>query len=279
MAIVRHLMRFGWYAEPGLTTPGERGSVTRIPPYFSRGSQQTLQAMGDFIQTARVAMAAAALLCGATTFASPVRVDQLVRTALQLDPNVSHGAALYLQNCARCHGQGAIGDSHNVIPALAGQREAYLIKQLADFTELERDSREMHPIVSKASLNEPQAWADLASYLSHLPAARFPETADGEGAELGEGIFQEQCASCHEEDARGDDDGFVPSLRDQHYSYLVREMRALAASHRLNVDADLVRFIDSLDTDEMTAVADYLSRLRGPVRDRAKLRDDGALRD
>jgi cytochrome c553 len=211
--------------------------------------------------------------------ASPARVDQLVRTALQLDPNASHGAALYLQNCARCHGQGAIGDARNVIPTLAGQREAYLIKQLADFTELERESQEMHAVTSRASLNEPQALADIAAYLSRLPAARFPETADGEGVELGEAIYQEQCASCHEEDARGDDDGFVPSLRDQHYSYLVRQMRSLAASHRLNVDADLVRFIDSLDTDEMTAVADYVSRLRGPVRDRAKLRDDGDLRN
>jgi cytochrome c553 len=111
-----------------------------------------------------------------------------------------------------------------------------------------------------------------------LPPTQFPETADGRGVELGEAIFQEQCASCHEEDARGDDDGFVPSLRDQHYSYLVRQLRAMAASHRLNMDQDLVRFIDSLDSEEMTAVADYLSRLRGPVRDRAKLRDDGELR-
>jgi cytochrome c553 len=235
--------------------------------------------MGDFIQTARVAIAAVALLCGAATSASPSRVDQLVRTALQLEPNASYGAALYLRNCAACHGQGAIGDPRNVIPALAGQREAYLIKQLADFTELERESQEMHAIAARAALNEPQTWADVAAYLSQLPAAQFPETADGEGVELGEAIFQEQCASCHEQDARGDDDGFVPSLRDQHYSYIVREMRSLAASHRLNIDANLVRFIDSLDTDEMTAVADYLSRLRGPVRDRAQLRDDGALRD
>lgn len=236
--------------------------------------------MGNFSRTARiVAAAGAALLCSTAAFASPARVDRLVRQALQLEPNASHGAALYLQNCVRCHGQGAIGDPRNVIPALAAQREAYLIKQLADFTELEREGREMHGIVARAPLNEPQALADLAAYLSHLPATRSPETADGEGVELGEAIFQEQCASCHEEDARGDDDGFVPSLRDQHYSYLVRQMRGLAASHRLNVDTDLVRFIDSLDTDEMTAVADYLSRVRGPARDRAKMRDDGALRD
>jgi cytochrome c553 len=236
--------------------------------------------MSSLHRTVRVAMAAVVLLgCGPGAFASPTRVDQLVRTALQLDPNASHGAALYLQNCARCHGQGAIGDPRNVIPALAAQREAYLIKQLADFTELERESREMHAVVARSPLNEPQSMADVAAYLSHLPPVRAPETADGTGVELGEAVFQEQCASCHEEDARGDDDGFVPSLRDQHYSYLVREMRALAASHRLNVDADLVRFIDSLDTEEMTAVADYLSRLRGPVRDRAKLRDDGKVRD
>ena len=224
-------------------------------------------------------MAAAALLCSTSVLASPTRVDQLVRAALQLDPNASRGAALYLQNCARCHGQGAIGDPRNVIPALAAQREAYLIKQLADFTELERDGQEMHAVTARSPVNEPQSLADLAAYLSHLPALRDPETADGQGVELGEAIFLEQCASCHEKDARGDDDGFVPSLRDQHYSYLVREMRSMAASHRRNVDTDLVRFIDSLDTEEMTAVADYLSRLRGPVRDRAKLRDDGKVRD
>ena len=227
----------------------------------------------------RVVTAATALLCATSAIASPARVDQLVHAALQLDPNASHGAALYLQNCARCHGPGAIGDPRNVIPALAAQREAYLIKQLADFTELERESQEMHTVFARAPLSEPQSLADLAVYLSHLPPARDLETADGKGVELGEAIFREQCAACHQQDARGDDDGFVPSLRDQHYSYLLREMRSLAASHRLNVDADLVRFIDSLDTDEMTAVADYLSRLHDPVKDRAKLRDDGKLRD
>ena len=235
--------------------------------------------MGSFTRIAQVTLFACTLLGAATLVAAPARVDRLVRQALQLDANASHGAALYLQNCARCHGRGAIGDPRNVIPALAAQREAYLIKQLADFAELERESQEMHAVIARAAVNEPQAWADLAAYLTRLPAAEFPETADGEGVELGEAIFQEQCASCHEEDARGDDDGFVPSLRDQHYSYLVQQTRALAASHRLNVDADLVRFIDSLDTDEMTAVADYLSRLRGPVRDRARLRDDGKVRD
>jgi cytochrome c553 len=213
------------------------------------------------------------------SIASPARVDRLVRTALQLESNVERGASIYAQECARCHVTGAIGDPRNVIPALAGQRHAYLIKQLADFAELEREGEDMHAVISKASLNEPQVWADLAAYLSGTPVVRFPESGDGRGVELGEAIYHEQCSSCHEEDARGDDDGFIPSLRDQHYSYLVRQMRSLAASHRLNVDADLVRFLDSFETDEITAVADYLSRLRSPKRDRARLNDDGTVRE
>jgi cytochrome c553 len=230
----------------------------------------------------RVAAATAAvLLClpVVSSIASPTRVDQLVRTALQLDQNSKRGASLYLTNCAGCHGKEALGDATNVIPSLAGQRQAYLIKQLADFTELERDSRDMHKVVSRRALSEPQAWADIAGYLNRLKPTRFPETGDGTGVEMGEAIFQEQCASCHSEDGRGDDDGFVPSLRNQHYSYLVRQTRSIGSWHRLNIDADLVRFLDSLETDELTAVADYLSRLRGPTKDRSKLLDDGSVRD
>lgn len=228
---------------------------------------------------ARMLACTLALLPIGIAGASPTRVDQQVRAALQLEANAKRGAGLYSVHCAACHGPQALGDSKNVVPALAGQRQAYLIKQLADFAELERDSSDMHKVAARTAVANPQAWADLSGYLSNLPAVRFPETGDGGGVELGEAIFQEQCASCHEEDARGDDDGFVPSLRDQHYGYLVRAMRGLGASHRLNIDADLARFLDSFDTDEITAVADYLSRLRGPTRDRAKLNDDGTLRN
>lgn len=211
--------------------------------------------------------------------ASPLSVDEKVRNALQLDQNAKRGGELYAQNCSRCHGEQALGSAAKVIPALAGQRRAYLIKQLADFSEDERQSREMHQVVNLPDMGEPQTWADIAGYVNSLPRARFPQTGDGRGVELGEAIFREQCSSCHEEDGRGDDDGFVPSLRDQHYSYLVRQVRSIASWHRLNVDADFVRFLDSLDTEETTAVADYLSRLRGPVRDRTRLNDDGTVND
>jgi len=211
--------------------------------------------------------------------ASPLSVDEKVRNALQLDQNAKRGGELYAKNCARCHGEQALGSAAKVTPSLAGQRRAYLVKQLADFSEDERQSAAMHQVVNSPDMGEPQTWADIAGYLNGLPRARFPQTGDTRGVELGEAIFQEQCATCHEEDARGDDDGFVPSLRDQHYSYLVRQVRSIASWHRLNVDADFVRFLDSLDTEEATAVADYLSRLRGPVRDRSRLNNDGTVNE
>lgn len=217
------------------------------------------------------------LLAAGLSNASPLSVDEKVRNALQLDQNVGNGKKLYAAYCAQCHGDQALGSATKVIPSLAGQRRAYLVRQLADFSELERASSEMHAVVSRPELSNEQVWADVSGYLNSLPRASFPQTGDGRGLELGEAIFQDQCASCHQEDARGDDDGFIPSLRDQHYSYLVRQMRSIASWHRLNVDADLVRYLDSLDTEEATAVADYLSRMRGPIKDHDKMNNDGTV--
>jgi cytochrome c553 len=223
------------------------------------------------------AAALVGLLAFASVAASPMSVDEKIRNTLQLDQNVKRGEQLYATYCSNCHGPQALGSAAKFIPSLAGQRRAYLVKQFADFSEMERASRTMHGVVSQAELASEQAWANLSAYLNSLPRASFPQTGDGRGLELGEAIFQDQCASCHDEDARGDDDGFVPSLRDQHYSYLVRQMRSISSWHRLNVDADLVRYLDSLDTEEATAVADYLSRMRGPVKDRERMNSDGTV--
>lgn len=219
------------------------------------------------------------VLSPTTAPASAVRVDQLIQDALSLEPDARRGATVYRQQCERCHGGSAAGDADNVVPALAGQRESYLVKQFADFTEFERGAREMHSVLAKAVLSEPQVWANLARYLGSLPPAKTTETGNGGGVRLGARLFAEQCASCHMDDAGGDEEGFVPSLRSQHYSYLLQQMRSLAASHRQNVDDDVAALLDGLQTEDLTALADYLSQQRGPARDRARLRDDGILRN
>jgi cytochrome c553 len=221
------------------------------------------------------------LLASSAWGASPdaERADQLIRQAMELDRRPQRGGELYARHCASCHGPQAHGDVERFIPALAAQRQAYLVKQLADFAELQRDARTMHDVVSRPELNDPQAWADLAAWLNAQPPAQVTQTGQGSGVALGEAIFREQCASCHDEDARGDDDGFAPSLRNQHYAYLVRQMHALGGWRRLHADPELVRFLDSLDAQEREGLADYLSRVRGPIRDRARMHQDGTVGD
>lgn len=218
------------------------------------------------------------LLCNVAGAVSE-RTDELVITALDLDAKAANGAELFQANCASCHGAGAAGDSRRDIPALAGQRRAYLIKQLADFSELDRIATQMHKVVVRPAVADPQAWADLASYLNGLPVATHTQIGDGKFLSLGEASYRQFCGSCHEDDGRGDDDGYVPSVRNQHYRYLLKEMRSLAMGHRFNVETDLVRFLGSLESDEMQGIADYMSRMRGPVRDRARLNRDGTVND
>jgi cytochrome c553 len=211
--------------------------------------------------------------------AAAERADELTSIALELDANAQRGAALYSEQCAGCHGREAHGAGQHDIPALASQRRAYIIRQLAEFIERDRIATQMHKVVSREAVSEPQSWADLALYLNNLPPPKNAHTGDGKYLSLGEASYEQFCRSCHEEDGRGDDDGFVPSLRNQHYRYLLKEMRNLASGHRFNVDDELVRFLSSLKQDEMQGLADYLSRMQGPVRDRARLKNDGTVSD
>lgn len=112
-----------------------------------------------------------------------------------------------------------------------------------------------------------------------LPAVRSPQTGNGGDAMLGRRVFQEHCTSCHYGDAHGDQDGWVPSLRHQHYDYLVDQIHKLAQSARHNVNGELVVFIGNLNDGETCAVADYLSRLRGPTKNRQSMRLDGTVVD
>ena len=225
-----------------------------------------------------LALSAAMITAATVASAAAERMDELTLDALDLHANARRGAALYSQECASCHGREAQGAGQHDIPALASQRRAYIIRQLAAFSERDRIATQMHKVVSREAVSDPQSWADLALYLNNLPPPKGAHTGDGKYLSLGEASYEQFCRSCHEEDGRGDDDGFVPSLRNQHYRYLVKEMRNLAAGHRFNIDDELVRFLSSLKQDEMQGLADYLSRMQGPVRDRAH-ENDGTVDD
>jgi cytochrome c553 len=177
--------------------------------------------------------------------ATQEQADALTQTALNLDAHPDAGRVQFERACSRCHGQTAGGDDRRRIPALAGQH--------------------------------PQAWNDVASYLNKMPAPPEDGTGDGATVALGRGILHEQCASCHRGDASGDKEGFVPSLRNQNYKYLMSQLHRLSDGHRHNIDRDLVLFIRSLDESDIVAVADYLSRQRGVVRSHDHMLGNGVV--
>jgi cytochrome c553 len=115
--------------------------------------------------------------------------------------------------------------------------------------------------------------------LNNVPMSRHVQVGDGAHTALGRGIFHEQCASCHRADAHGDAEGFMPSLRHQHYSYLLAQLRKIAEGYRHNVDEDLVRFLRSFDDEEIRATADYLSRLPAMAGVHKAMRRDGTVVD
>jgi cytochrome c553 len=222
---------------------------------------------------------ALSLVTSAQALASEASVDRLTQRALDLDAHAERGAVEFRHSCSRCHGAAAQGDAAHAIPALAGQRFKYVVRQLANFAGDERDSPTMQRVLSHPVLKEPQTWVDIAAYVNNLPMREPAGTGDGTRVALGRGIFHEQCASCHKLDAHGDDEGFVPSLRGQQYAYLVDQLEKLAQGRRHNVDEDLVRFWRSLEDQDVRATADYLSRLAGPGHVHKIMRTDGSVVD
>jgi cytochrome c553 len=207
-------------------------------------------------------------LCGRSASAQVDRVDELIDKALALNADPINGRHLYRKHCSSCHGRKAYGDSNTLAPALAGQVGAYVIKELADLVEGYRELPEMHRQVARVELATPQAMSDLAAFLSALPPLAEPQLGDGKQLALGGRIYKSVCADCHGMLGQGDARTRTPALRGQHYSYLLRQARLVATGHRYSVDLPVIVLLEALSLDQLTAVADFISRL--PASDEAE---------
>lgn len=202
-----------------------------------------------------------AALCGRSAVAQEGRIEEAIVGAMGLEPDVVEGGSLYRKHCVNCHGRKAYGNSRTVTPALAGQTTPYLIKQLADLAEGYRELPEMHRQIARAELSTLQAIRDVASYLSTLPPLAEPQLGDGKQLVLGGRIYKTVCADCHGAQGVAEEAGRIPTLRGQHYSYLLRQARQLASGHRYSVDITVTVLLEALTLDQLTAVSDYISRL------------------
>jgi cytochrome c553 len=191
----------------------------------------------------------------------------LAGEAAQLGADLPHGMVLYLKHCAGCHGRQAWGDGLRAIPALAGQRETYLIAQLAHFIDGSRPGSDLHAAAMHEALEPPdvkraQALRDLSAWLSRAAPDNNPEHGSGEALAAGKRAYANACTGCHGTEGAGSEQPAVSALAGQHYSYLLAQLRSFSAGH-LPHAAGLAAAIVGTG-EQQQAVADYLSRLPPP---------------
>jgi cytochrome c553 len=209
----------------------------------------------------RVLLKLAALLPAAAAGAD------LASQAATLTADVPHGMVLYIKHCASCHGKRAWGDGPREIPGLAGQREPYLIAQLAHFVDAKRQGSELHGPVMRDTLQPPdvnraQALCDLGAWLTRAPANREPERGPGQALAAGKRVYANACADCHGLSGEGSDQPVVPALATQHYSYLLAQLRGFSSGARAHAPGLDARIVGA--AEEQQALADYSSRLTLP---------------
>ena len=166
--------------------------------------------------------------------------------------------------CAACHG--ADGNSpSDMFPKLAGQGEAYLVKQLTEFKSGVRSNAVMAPMV--AALSE-EDMADLAAYFASKKVT--PGAVSEELLAAGQKIYRAgnkesglpACMACHGPTGAGIPAAKWPALSGQYSAYVEAQLKAFSEGSRSNDPNSMMRDIASkMSTDEMKAVAAYVAGL------------------
>jgi len=155
------------------------------------------------------------------------------------------------QMCDACHGQNGVPADPKTIPIIWGQQQSYLVKQLRDYRNGERDNPIMSPI-AKALAQE-----DLRKIAAYFAAKSWPaRQAAAAAASPPNGIAQ--CQPCHQPNFEGGPP--APRLAGLSYEYLVASMRDFAADERTN-NGDMPKFMQALTDSERDAMARYLAGL------------------
>ena len=155
------------------------------------------------------------------------------------------------QTCAACHGQNGVPLDPKTMPIIWGQQPSYLMKQLRDYRNGERDNPIMSPI-AKGLAEE-----DLRKLAAYFAAKSWPaQPKPAAAASPPNGIAQ--CQPCHQPDFAGGPP--APRLAGLSYEYLAATMRDFATEERGN-NGDMPKFMQALTDRERDAMARYLSAL------------------
>ncbi len=186
-------------------------------------------------------------------------------------PDAAKGEALYstgdnvrgIPACESCHGK-AGNSTISANPKLAGQHEAYLVKQLHDFASPDRKQAIMGGYAKALKADE---ISNLAAYLAgqvqKQGTAKNPALAA-----LGKKIFRggiaekriPACAGCHSPNGAGIPAQF-PRLAGQHQDYTKAQLTAFRSEDRKN-SVQMQSISKNLSEKEIDALADYMAGLK-----------------
>lgn len=209
-----------------------------------------------------IALAATSLVASANEgahAAKPAKADAVKGEALYTNGDAARGIVA----CVSCHG--AAGNSTiSVNPKLSGQHEAYVAKQLVDFTTPARNNAVMTTFAKMMSAEDVK---NVSAFLAvQKPKAGAAKNKDS--IELGKMIYRggiaeknvPACAGCHSPNGAGIPAQF-PRIAGQHQDYTVAQMTAFRDGGRKN-SAQMVTIAKRMSDDEMKAVADYVAGLK-----------------
>jgi cytochrome c553 len=218
------------------------------------------RAFSPFLKSLLTALIAFSSIAYAADAPAPVpKADPAKGEALYSAGDASRN----LTACISCHG--AAGNSTiTQNPRLAGQHDAYIMKQLNNFKTGDRTNPIMSPL---AKLLTDDDIRNLAAYLS----AQAPKPGAAKSAatlDLGKQIYRggiadknvPACAACHGPTGAGIPAQY-PRLAGQHQDYTVAELTNFRAGTRNN-SAPMTTIAARLSDNEIKAVADYIAGLK-----------------
>jgi len=169
--------------------------------------------------------------------------------------------------CAACHGM----DGNSVTPgwpSLAGQSEAYIVRQLRSYRDKQRPDVGMQNFAS--TLSE-QDMHDIGAYFA--TQTLLPKGADPALVDLGQSIYRggvpergiAACIACHGPGGHGNPLAAWPRISGQHSAYLQKTLNEYASGARTS-DSDknqMMRNVaELLLEDEIVALASYIQGLQ-----------------
>ena len=165
----------------------------------------------------------------------PLLLLALLAPAVSAGVDVTSGKALYAP-CIACHGASGEGNADLGSPAIAGQSEDYLVRQLQNYKRGIRGAHpddtggaQMRPMA--ATLADDAAVADVAAYIARLDVPAPTTTLTGD-AHNGAKLYVSRCGACHADNGEGNDALFAPRLVGLRDSYIVQQVRNFRSGTR-----------------------------------------------